>query len=103
MAGRAVNEAAWQSRVIGAARAFGWRVFHPKPARLPNGRMVTAQDGHVGFPDLVLARNGVVILAELKQDGRYPGPEQRAWRDAIGDQWRCWRPKDWADVEATLR
>lgn len=98
-----MSEAQWQSRVMDYAILRGWKVFHPKPARLPGGRVVTAFDGHKGYPDLSLARNGIVILAELKRDGRYLQPEQREWRDAIGNQWRCWKPADWDVVEATLR
>lgn len=96
------TEADFQRWVIDLAKLHHWRVHHARPVRLPSGRHATPIQGHRGAPDLLLARNGVVILAELKQDGRYPDPEQRAWRDAIGPQWRLWRPADRAVILATL-
>ena len=98
-----LTESDFQRRVIDYARLCGWRVHHSRPVRLPSGRHATPLQGHRGFPDLALARRGVVILAELKQDGRYPEPDQRAWRDAIGRQWRLWRPADWPEIQEELR
>lgn len=96
-----MTEADYQRRIIDCAQRNGWLVFHPRPARV-GGRIITAFDGHKGFPDLVLARGGVVLLAEIKLDHSYPEPEQRAWRDAIGAQWRLWRPRDWPQVMVEL-
>ena len=89
-----MTEAEFQRWVIEAATLYGWHVFHPKPARLPNGKIVTAQDGHTGFPDLVLARRGVVMFWELKSETGRLGREQVKWRDEIGWAWTCWRPAD---------
>lgn len=96
-----MTEAQWQTTVIAIAKSYGWRVHHGRTVQT-GGRYMTPIQGHKGFPDLVLAKGGRVILAELKQDGRYPEPEQRAWRDAIGQQWRLWRPKDRDAVVAEL-
>lgn len=94
-------EADFQARVIAYAELNGWRVFHPRPARIGK-KIATWQAGHKGYPDLTLARDGVVLFVELKQDGKYPSPDQRSWRDAIGPQWRLWRPADWPAVKAEL-
>lgn len=50
---------------IDLAKAFQWLVHHDRPARTANGYK-TAIQGHAGFPDLVLARAGVVLFRELK-------------------------------------
>lgn len=59
--------------------------------------------GHEGFPDLVLARDGVVIFAELKTDKGRLGPGQKEWAEEIGAQYRLWRPKDMPQIIETLK
>ncbi|MBN9607834.1 MAG: hypothetical protein J0I11_00770 [Actinobacteria bacterium] len=98
-----LTESAFQRRVIDYAKLHGWRVHHGRTVNVAGRGHMTPLQGHRGFPDLALARGGVVILAELKQDGRYPEPEQRAWRDAIGQQWRLWRPENWDEIQEELR
>lgn len=89
-------EAPLQDRVIGLARAHGWRVAHFRRARLANGKVITpvAADG-AGFPDLVLVRDRVIFV-EIKSDtGRLSG-EQKVWRDVLlgaGAEWHEWRPE----------
>jgi hypothetical protein len=58
--------------------------------------------GDVGAPDLLLARGGVVLLAELKADRGRLGPGQREWLAEAGGHGRLWRPRDWEDVLAEL-
>ncbi len=58
--------------------------------------------GDKGFPDLVLAREGQLILAELKTDTGKPTDEQRAWLAALGAHGRLWRPAHWDEVQHTL-
>lgn len=58
--------------------------------------------GDRGFPDLVLAKNGVVILAELKTDTGRLGQGQPEWAEQIGTQYRLWRPKDMEQIKAEL-
>ncbi len=60
-----------------------------------------------GFPDLCLVRGDRLLFAELKQDGRYPGPKQREWHEALmtsGAYVYVWKPKDWhaGYIEAAL-
>jgi len=88
-----LSEAAWTGRVIDIAQLHGWRVAHFRPAQTAKGWR-TPMQGHVGFPDLVLARDGDVLLAELKVGRNKLRSEQQLWADAIGDQFRLWRPED---------
>lgn len=97
-----LSEADFQRRVMDAARVAGYRVAHFRPALTQRGRWVTPMSGDTGFPDLVLAKGGVVLCAELKRDGGKPTPEQLLWLDALGDHGRLWRPSDWPQMLADL-
>lgn len=98
---RPLREDEWTSRVIETARLHSWRVAHFRPARTAKGWRTPVQ-GDIGLPDLILARDGVVLLAELKQDRGTVRPDQRLWLAALGRHGRLWRPRDWDDVLATL-
>jgi hypothetical protein len=87
-------EAAFQSWVMSLATRLGWMVCHYRPAIVRGGRYVTPIQGHAGAPDLILAKGGRVILAELKRNGQHPSTPQRVWLAALGDYGRVWRPKD---------
>lgn len=106
------SETDFQTWVINTARGFGWRVTHFRPAKTGRQRRnkrgqlvdvwVTALQGDKGFPDLVLARDGVSLHPELKsQDGNLDD-DQKAWRDALGESWRLWRPADRDEIEREL-
>lgn len=88
--------------VVDAARLYHWRVTHFRPARTVRGWSTPLQ-GDPGFPDLCLARNGVVIFAELKVGRGKLRPEQEKWRDALGDQWRLWTDRDLSAIIRELR
>lgn len=62
---RSTSEAAFLDKVIELARVRGWVAHHCRPCRTQKGWR-TAISGHAGFPDLVLARAGHLIVAELK-------------------------------------
>jgi hypothetical protein len=91
----------FKKTVIDAAITHGWLVHHSRPAKTARGWR-TPIEGHPGLPDLVLARDGVVIFAELKKHRAYPKPDQRKWLAAIGVQARVWRPVDWPAIVAEL-
>lgn len=100
-----MTECEFQKLVIDMAHLFGWRVAHFRPARVNRGgketwRTPVSADG-VGFPDLVLARSGVVLFRELKTDRGIVSDEQRAWLKATGG--KVWRPKHLDLIEETLR
>lgn len=89
-----LSEADWQERVIDTAHLHNWLVHHTRPARTLNGWRTPVQ-GDKGFPDLVLARAGVILVPELKTDKGAPTRDQRAWLAALGPYGRLWRPRDW--------
>lgn len=60
-----------------AATLYGWRWHHVRRSDK------AIQMGHSGFPDLVLAKAGVVFFVELKRESEDPRPDQVAWMDAL--------------------
>lgn len=90
----AMSEEELQDAVIEAAQLQGWVCVHHRPARTEAGWR-TAIQGQKGFPDLVLARDGRVIFAELKSAKGKPTADQLIWLEALGDLARLWRPADW--------
>ena len=83
-----MSEKTLSQRVVELARARGWKV-----ARWPTWR-ATGTDP--GVPDLLLARDGRVILAELKTQKGSLSPAQREWLAAAGACF-IWRPIDLLD------
>jgi len=97
-----ITEADFQARVMQTAHLTGWMVAHFRPAMTQRGRWVTPMSGDTGFPDLVLARDGRVIVAELKRDKGIVSTGQMRWLSALGDYGRVWRPRDWPEILAEL-
>lgn len=97
-----LSEADYVDRIIDTAHAHGWLAYHSRPARTARGWR-TPMQGDKGAPDLVLARNGHVLLVEVKTNLGKLRPEQRAWIAAAGNHGQVWRPRDWHDVEHILR
>lgn len=102
MTTRALSEDQWQQRIVEAAKLHGWRWAHFRAAKIRD-RWVTPQSGDPGFPDLVLARDGEVIVAELKTDIGPFRPGQKDWLAELGGYGRLWRPADWDSVHEELR
>jgi hypothetical protein len=97
-----LTETQFAQAVIELAQWHRWRVVHFRPARTEKGWR-TAMTGDRGFVDLVLARRGAVIHAELKtQHGRL-GAGQQEWAEAIGETYRLWRPSDMEAIKEELR
>lgn len=99
---RPLSEAQFQKRVIDTAIAHGWRCTHFRKSRAQSGRWQTAVQGHTGAPDLLLAKGGVVILAELKRETGRVSPEQKKWLAELADIGVVWRPSDWDAILARL-
>jgi hypothetical protein len=119
-----MSEDQLKDAVIEMAQTFGWLVHHDRPARTEKGWR-TAIQGDPGFPDLVLARRGMVLVSELKRDTGGLSDEQKAWLYALGgtshwdgDGWLIkprasggglavgvWRPWNWSkrEIEKVLR
>lgn len=83
--------------VLDLAKVYGWRTFHARPAMTAKGYRTPVQGDGKGFPDLVLAREGRVIFAELKVDGGHPTADQVRWLIALAGY--LWRPADWHSGE----
>jgi len=98
-----MSETAFQARIIDTARAYHWLAAHYRPSINRRGRWSTAVEGDKGAPDLILAKGGRVILAELKSDNGRTTAEQRLWLAALGPHARLWRPMDWPDILAELQ
>jgi hypothetical protein len=99
----AMSEGDLQRRIIDLAHVRRWRVVHIRPLWQREGKMVTAYEGDKGLPDLILARGGRVILAELKREkGAYPTPDQQLWLRAAGPNGYLWRPSMWAEIVKVL-
>ena len=105
--GRPVSESDFQQTVIQLAKLNGWRVAHFRPAMNRRGVWATQMQGDPGFPDLVLAREGVVIFVELKRERAKLTAEQQAWRWALGAgrpgcNAHIWYPSMWDSIVELL-
>lgn len=88
-------EAAWQATVCDLLDVLGYTWAHFRKARTAEGRHLTpvAGPGGAGYPDLTAWRPvgrrgaGRVVFLELKAEGRYPTPLQRAVLASLADSW----------------
>lgn len=102
-----VSEDDLLTAAIDAALMFGWSCHHDRRSDLAK------QQGNTGFPDLVLARDGRVIFAELKGTGGKLAEAQVAWLLALRGQNPqrlpgqplvvIWWPADLDDIIEILR
>lgn len=90
------NEAAFTTMVIQLARYCGWKVSHARPALRQSGRYSTALQGDAGAPDILCAKDGRVVLMELKTATGRVAPEQQEWLEASGGH--LFRPRDWPRI-----
>lgn len=99
-------------RKPGLAILFKWRTFHDQATNAPRACPSCKAALHLprndpGFPDLLLVRDDVLIIAELKADRGRLSPEQKEWLAAFRAVKRIavvvWKPKDWDEIERTLR
>lgn len=91
----AMSEDELEDNVLDAGKLLGWVAVHHRPARTKDGEWRTPIKGQKGFPDLCLARDGVVLLRELKSERGKTSPGQVIWLEALGDFGGIWRPSDW--------
>jgi len=97
-----LTEGQLQRRILDLAGWRRWRAVHIRPLWQRDGKMVTAYEGDPGLPDLILARDGRVILAEIKNATRAATKDQRAWLLAAGPNGYLWRPADWPEIQRVL-
>jgi hypothetical protein len=105
-----LDEASFTRNVIDYARLRGWRTAHFRPGRTVDGGWKTPMQGHKGFPDVVFARRGRVIFAELKAHRGVLSPDQKAWLAELAPAGSIadvdvfvWRPRDWDTIVKVLR
>src|SRR5437870_12741842 len=106
---QALKESQLQKAILELAQRLGWRVAHFRTSKAESGAYLTAQSGHLGFPDLVLLRPPRLVFAELKSVKGRLSVEQGLWLNGLktvaGVETFCWRPDDWTSgtIEAVLR
>lgn len=100
MNGIPMTEAQFTQAVIDFAKYKGWMVAHFRPARTTRGWRTPVQ-GDNGFPDLVLARDGRVVYAELKVGRNTLSKDQERWANALPEMY-VWRPADLRDTIAEV-
>lgn len=114
-----MTEKQFQDTVVDLAAFHGWRVHHVKPGMTSRGNWLTNVQGHVGFPDLVLAHRGqaaagkrlailpTLIFAELKSRTGKLSKHQLEWGNALnavpGVEYHVWRPVDMERIHDRLR
>lgn len=99
------THAAFTADVLALAKLRGWLRASFRPARTKTGWRTAVSGDGVGFPDILLLRGAVVLVAELKIPPDRLRPEQAcwlsAWREA-GAVVRVWVPADWPAIERLL-
>ena len=91
--------------IVELAENLRWSVFTIANTKAAALRSHTG----VGFPDLLLLRNGKVLAVELKRHDRALPVEQQHWLEELeavpGIRSLVWRPRDWlsGEVEQVLR
>jgi hypothetical protein len=74
---RAMTEDELLSAITEAATFLGWRWMHVRRSDL------AIIQGHVGFPDVVLAKSGRILFLELKRQDGQTTPAQDEWIAAL--------------------
>lgn len=106
-----MSEKAFQAGVLDYAERTGWKTAHfhstIRHVREKDGSYRTIGDkAAAGFPDLILTRRERLVFAELKREKGRPAPSQIAWIDALmatSAEVYLWFPRDWTQIESTLR
>lgn len=82
-----MTEAQLQANVEAALTRFRWSWLHDRDPRR----------NRAGFPDVLAARAGVVVGAELKTERGRTSPAQEQWLRDLGAHGYLWRPRHWLD------
>ena len=93
---RQQTEKEFQTVVVQYARLLGYRVYHTHDSRR----------SEPGFPDLVLVREGRLLVAELKRQTGRTSPAQQEWLELLrsaGVDAYIWRPSDWDEITEVLK
>jgi len=95
-----ISEKDFQKKVIKLAEGHNWFWCHC-PSVFSSGKWRVPLAGSPGFPDLVLARDGLIVLVELKSDTGRLRPGQAEWISAANG--KIWRPRDWEEIVEFLQ
>jgi hypothetical protein len=91
-----LSEAAFQAKVVALAVDNGFEVYHTFDSRR----------SAPGYPDLVIAKPGRLIVAELKVGRNKPTPAQEKWlrlyESIPGVRVFRWRETDWSEIRKEL-
>jgi hypothetical protein len=93
-----LSEKDFQDQIIQLARMCGWTlIYHTKDSR----------DSPEGFPDLVMIKRDVLLVAELKVGNNKPSAAQQKWIDGfcyVGALAYVWYPTDsnWKEIQRVL-
>jgi len=90
-----LSEKKFMAMVIEFAKVHRWLVYHTHDSRR----------SMAGFPDLLLIRPPVVIVAELKIGTKKPTAAQNLWLNLFEEAdvpAYVWRETDWAEIESVL-
>lgn len=90
------SEKQFQEKVVQLARLLGYRCYHTHDSRR----------SAAGFPDLVLAKPGRLVFAELKSEKGKVSREQEQWIEtlrAAGAHVCLWRAGDMPTVVRVLQ
>lgn len=92
------------SVLVDYASLNGWRVHHCRPAVNRRGEWSTPIQGDKGFPDLILARQGMILVREVKTEKGRLTEAQHSWLAAFGvpEPLGVWRPSDWNRIRDEL-
>ena len=96
-----ISEAEFTTQVVKLAQVYGWKVCHLRPAKTGRGWR-TAIQGDPGLPDIIAARGGIVVGAELKVGKGKATPAQLEWLKHWGLHGYLWYPRDWDQIEAVF-
>ena len=83
------SERAFTDAVVDLAKAYGWRVMHMR------GNTYRLIQGHSGYPDLTIAKDGVVWFIELKMPKGKMTEEQKRWQWALRPRYHLCLPDGW--------
>lgn len=90
-----ISEEEFMAAVTTLAKRQGWLVYHTHNSR----------KSEAGFPDLVLLRRDMLIVAELKTMTGTVSAPQATFLEAFaaaGVKAVVWRPSDWKEIVALL-
>ncbi len=91
------RESEFQSSVLEAATALGWKWYHTRDSR----------HSPEGFPDLVLVKPPRVVFAELKTETGKLSVDQLVWYGLLlqcpSVEVYAWRPRDMDEVIRILQ